>query len=285
VKLGLAIFPTDESVSPAWLARRAEELGFESVFFTEHTHIPASRETPWPAGGELPREYARILDPFVATTQAATVTERVRVGTGICLICQHEPIALAKSVASVDHVSGGRFEFGIGAGWNREEMRNHGVDPRTRFALMGERVAALKAIWGSEEASFAGRDASFERIWSWPKPVQRPHPPVLVGGNGPTAEDRVLAYGDGWMPNAGGDDDALLGRIAELRRRAADAGREIGVTLSAAPSRPERLARYAEAGVERCVFYVPSAGEDAVESKIERVLDSAAEVGVGPERP
>src|SRR5215210_1502130 len=182
--LGLAMFATDETPSPAWVAQRAEERGFESVFFPEHTHIPASRDTPYPAGGELPREYSHVLDPFVACTHAAAATERLRVGTGICLVCQHDPIATAKTVASVDHVSGGRFEFGVGAGWNREEMANHGVDPRTRFALMGERVAAMQAIWTQDEASFTGRDTSFERIWSWPKPVQRPHPPILVSGNG-----------------------------------------------------------------------------------------------------
>jgi probable F420-dependent oxidoreductase len=280
VDLGLAMFATDESPSPAWLARRAEEAGFESVFFPEHTHIPASRETPYPAGGDLPREYSRMLDPFVACTQAAAVTERLRVGTGICLVAQHHPIACAKAVASVDHVSGGRFLFGVGAGWNHEEMRHHGVDPAGRFALIAERVEAMKAIWRDDEASFAGRDVRFERIWSWPKPVQRPHPPVLVGGNGPRVLDRVLAFGDHWMPNVVGGDDALLERVGEVRRRAADAGREVGVTVNAAPSRPERLARYAEAGVERLVFYVPPGPQDAVEAKIERVLGSAAEAGV-----
>lgn len=278
--LGLAIFATDESVSPAWLASRAEALGFESVFFPEHTHIPASRATPYPAGGELPREYGRLLDPFVAATSAAAATTTLRVGLGILLVPQHEPIACAKAVASLDHLSGGRLLFGVGAGWNEEEMRNHGVDPRTRFGLMREHVEAMQAIWRDDEASYQGRHVRFERIWSWPKPVQRPHPPILVGGNGPRVLDRVLAYGDHWMPNVVGGDDALLARIAELRTRAADAGREIGITVNAAPSRPERLERYAQAGVDRCVFYVPSAGEAPVEAKIERVLGSAAAVGL-----
>ena len=273
--LGLAMFATDESITPAELARIAEDAGFESVFFPEHTHIPASRATPYPAGGELPREYSHTLDPFVACTHAAAATERLRVGTGICLVNQHDPIVLAKQVASVDLLSDGRFLFGIGAGWNREEMANHGVDPRTRFARMGEQVRAMQAIWTQEEASYDGR---FERIWSWPKPVQDPHPPVLIGGNGPTVLDRVLDYGDHWMPNVVGGDDDLIARIDELRARAE---RPVGVTVNAAPSRPERIARYAEAGVERLLFYVPAPGRrEDVEAKIERVLDSAGQAGV-----
>ena len=280
--LGLAIFATDESVGPGWLAKRAEALGFESVFFPEHTHIPASRATPYPAGGELPREYSRLLDPIVAATHAAAVTETIRIGTGVCLVAQHDPITCAKVVASIDQLSGGRLLFGVGAGWNEEEMRNHGVEPRTRFALVREHVEAMQAIWRDDVASYAGRHVRFERIWSWPKPVQRPHPPILVGGNGERVLDRVLAYGDHWMPNAVGGDDALLARVEELRARAAEAGRQIGVTINAAPSRRERLERYALAGIERCIFYVPSAGPDEVEAKIARVLASAATVGLAP---
>jgi probable F420-dependent oxidoreductase len=275
--LGLAIFATDESVTPAWLATRAEALGFESVFFPEHTHIPAGRATPYPAGGELPREYSRLFDPFVAATHAAAATETIRVGLGIILVPQREPIACAKAAASVDHLSGGRLLFGVGAGWNVEEMRNHGVDPGRRFGQMREHVEAMQAIWRDDEASYAGRHVQFGRIWSWPKPVQRPGPPILVGGNGKGVLDRVLAYGDHWMPNVVGGDDVLLARIEELRSRAE---RPVGVTVNAAPSRQEQLERYAEAGVERCVFYVPSAVADAVEAKIERVLDSAAQVGL-----
>ena len=285
MELALAIFATDTSIAPGELARLAEDAGFESLFFPEHTHIPASRETPYPAGGDLPPEYWHTIDPFVSCTHAAAATERLKVGTGICLVPQREPIATAKSVASVDHVSGGRFLFGVGAGWNLEEMRNHGVDPPGRFGLMRERVEAMKAIWTQEEASYHGRHVDFERIWSWPKPVQRPHPPVLVGGNGERVLDRVLAYGDHWMPNTLPDDDGTIARIEELRRRAADAGREVGVTLNAAPTRPERLARYAEAGVDRAVFYVPPAGREDIEPRIERILDSAGQVGVRPGGP
>ncbi|CAA9499020.1 MAG: putative N5, N10-methylenetetrahydromethanopterin reductase-related protein [uncultured Solirubrobacteraceae bacterium] len=270
--IGLAIFPTADTPPPGDLARLVEERGFESIWFPEHTHIPASRETPYPAGGELPPEYSRTLDPFVALTAAAAATTRIRLGFGICLVIQRDPIVTAKAVASLDQVSGGRVLFGVGAGWNREEMRDHGTDPRTRMALLEERVEAMRLLWTEDEATYSGRFVSFERAWSWPKPVQQPHPPVLVGGNGPTVEDRVLAFGDAWMPNlVGRDDDALLGRIDALRRRAADAGRPVTVTVNAMSTRPERIARYAEAGVERICFYLPSASRDEIERRLERI--------------
>jgi probable F420-dependent oxidoreductase len=275
VHLGVAIFPTDETPAPADVARMVEERGFESLFFPEHTHIPASRETPYPAGGELPREYSRTLDPFIALTAAACATTTLRIGTGICLVIQRDPIVLAKEVASLDRVSGGRFVFGVGAGWNREEMRDHGTDPRTRMRLLHERVDAMKALWTQDEASYAGEFVSFDRAWSWPKPVQSPHPPILVGGNGPTVLDRVLAFGDAWMPNVI-DDDLLLGQIDELRGRAADAGREIGVTINAAPTRPERVERYAAAGVDRLVFYLPAGDRAAVEARLDTLVERTA---------
>ncbi len=193
MEFGVGYFPTGDGVSPGEIARLAEQRGFESLFFAEHTHIPASRESPFPGGGELPRKYANTYDPFVALSASAAATSSLRVGTGICLVVERDPIVTAKEVASIDHISGGRFEFGVGAGWNREEMSNHGTDPRTRMRLMAERIEAMKAIWTEDEASYKGRFVEFERIWSWPKPLQRPHPPILVGGNGPTVLDRVLA--------------------------------------------------------------------------------------------
>jgi probable F420-dependent oxidoreductase len=268
---GLAVFPTDETLAPDELARLAEERGFESLFFPEHTHIPASRETPYPAGGELPREYARTYDPFVALTAAAAATERIKVGTGICLAMQRDPIVTAKAAASIDRLSGGRFLFGVGAGWNEEEMRNHGTDPATRFARLRESVEAIRAIWTTDEASYAGDHVSFERIWCWPKPVQDGGPPVLLGGNGPKVLDRVLAYADEWMPNPVPDDETVLARVAELRERADAAGRSVRITLNASSTRPERLAKYADAGVERALFYLPSAPGDEVEQRLERV--------------
>ncbi len=217
MKFGLAMFVTEDTPSPSELARTAEERGFESLFFPEHTHIPASRDTPYPAGGELPPEYSRTYDPFVALTAAAAATERLLVGTGICLVVERDPIITAKEVATLDHISGGRFLFGVGAGWNVEEMRNHGTDASHRFGLMRERIEAMKAIWTEDEASYSGRHVNLERIWAWPKPLQKPHPPILVGGNGPRVVDRVLAYGDEWMPNRIAGDDAFIARLERAR--------------------------------------------------------------------
>jgi probable F420-dependent oxidoreductase len=270
MKLAAAVFPTDETLAPDEVARLCEERGFESLWFPEHTHIPASRETPYPAGGDLPSMYWRSLDPFVALTAAALATTTLRIGTGICLVVERDPIITAKEVASLDLLSDGRVEFGVGAGWNREEMRNHGTDPRTRMAVMAERVEAIKTIWTQDEASYSGEHVAFDRIWSWPKPVQDPHPPVWVGGNGPTVEDRVLRFGDGWMPNVV-DDDALLARFDALRGRA---DREIRLAINASPRRPERLERYVNAGIERAIFYLPSAGRDEIEQHVDTIHDS-----------
>ncbi|HLM26414.1 MAG TPA: LLM class F420-dependent oxidoreductase, partial [Thermoleophilaceae bacterium] len=188
MELGLAILLTDYSIQPARLAALAEERDFESLFLAEHTHIPTSRDTPYPGGAELPREYSHTVDPFVGLSAAATATERLKVGTGVCLVTERDPIVTAKEVATLDHVSGGRVFFGVGAGWNKEEMRNHGTDPRRRWSVMRERVEAMKAIWTQEQAEYHGRFVDFDPISSWPKPVQKPHPPVLVGGVG----DKVL---------------------------------------------------------------------------------------------
>ncbi len=269
------MFPADYAADPATIARLVEERGFESLFFPEHTHIPASRRTPYPGGGELPREYSHTLDLFVGLTAAAAATERLLVATGICLVVERDPIITAKEVASLDHVSGGRFLFGVGGGWNEEEMSNHGTDPKRRFSLMRERVEAMKAIWTSDEAEYHGSYVDFDPIWCWPKPVQKPHPPILVGGNGPKVLDRVLAYGDEWMPNRIADEEKFFARVAELQERAAAAGRDsIPVTFSGAPGKPDVIERLAGAGIHRCVFYVPPvpAGE------IERHLDKRAEL-------
>ncbi|MGH9104428.1 MAG: LLM class F420-dependent oxidoreductase, partial [Acidimicrobiales bacterium] len=236
---GVAIFPTHESADPASVARLVEERGHGSLFFPEHTHIPASRQSPWTGGAEMPRRYAHTYDLFVAMTAAATVTRRLRIGSGICLVIERDPIITAKAVASIDVLSGGRVDFGVGAGWNREEMANHGTDPRARMALLVERVEAMKAIWAEEEATYHGEHVNFDRIWSWPKPAQRPHPPVLVGGNGPTVLERVLAVGDAWFPNhsRGG----LLERAAELHRRA---DRPIDLMVMGVPAEAKVLESY-----------------------------------------
>ena len=270
---GIGYFPTHDAVSPGALARLVEERGHESLFFPEHTHIPASRETPYPAGGELPRKYFHTYDLFVALTAAAAATSRLRIASGICLVIERDPITTAKEVASVDFLSGGRMEFGVGAGWNREEMANHGTDPRVRMAVMAERVEAMKAIWTQDEASYHGKHVNFERIWSWPKPAQRPHPPVLVGGNGPTVLDRVLRFGDAWLPNNTGED--LLARARELWARA---DRPIDVIVMGAPAKPAALEQFANAGVRRVVRWIPSATLGPVERALERWEDAIAEL-------
>jgi probable F420-dependent oxidoreductase len=270
MKFGVAIFPTESVPPPSELAVMAEERGFECLLFPEHTHIPASRESPWPGGDELPPWYSRTYDPFVALTAAAMATERLLIGTGICLVIERDPIVTAKEVASVDVLSGGRFLFGVGAGWNAEEMRNHGTDPSRRFSLMRERIEAMKAIWTEDEASYSGPQVGFEHIWSWPKPVQKPHPPVLIGGDGPTVLDRVLAYGDEWMPNRVREEE-LTARIAELNARAAEAGRgSIPVTVVGMAPDPERIERLAQAGIHRVVFWLPQDGLEAVEQGFDR---------------
>lgn len=268
---GLAIFSTESTPAPTEVARMAEERGFESLFFPDHTHIPVSRETPYPAGGELPDEYSHTYDPIVACMAAATATERLRVGTGICLVVERDPITTAKETATVDRLSGGRFLFGVGAGWNVEEMRNHGTDASKRFGLLRERVEAIRTIWSEEEAEYHGKHVDFDPIWSWPKPVQQPGPPVLLGGNGRTVGDRVLAFADEWFPNRIGDEDKFIARIEKLRRRGQEeAGREIGVTLQLAPTEPEGIERYEKAGVHRCVWYLPPRDLSSVERALDR---------------
>jgi len=258
MRFGLLMFPTHYAIRPDELARAAEEHGFESLFVPEHTHIPADRRSPWPGGGELPKEYSHTYDPFVALAVAAAATERILLGTGVCLVVERDPIVTAKEVASLDHLSRGRLVFGIGGGWNREEMAHHGTDPRTRFDLMRERVLAMTAIWTQDEASYHGEYVDFDGVWSWPKPLQHPRPPVLVGGNGPKTLERVVDYGDGWMPIASSDRDELAARIAELQKLAANRGRsDIPVTLFGARAREDDVAYWQEAGVDRVLFALP----------------------------
>ena len=278
MKIGLAMFPTDYAIAPAELGRLAEAHDFDCLLFPEHTHIPASRKTPWPGGGDLPDEYSHTYDPFVALAQVAAVTERLLIGTGICLVVERDPIVCAKEVASLDRLSGGRVLFGVGAGWNREEMENHGTDPGRRFGVMRERIAAMKAIWTEDEAEYHGRHVDFDPIWCWPKPIQDPHPPLLVGGGGDRVLERVVAFGDEWMPNRGLDDaDALGRRIEELQRLASDAGRgHIPVTAFGAPRDADLLRRLEEAGVHRAVWYVPPVPHDEAASRVEHYAERAA---------
>jgi probable F420-dependent oxidoreductase len=263
MEFGIGYFPTHDALGPGSVARLVEEHGQESLFFAEHTHIPAGRETPYPGRGDLPRKYAHCLDLFVALTAAAEATSKLRIGSGVCLVIQRDPIICANEVASIDQLSGGRFEFGVGAGWNREEMSNHGTDPRTRMRLLRERVEAMKAIWTQEEASYHGEFVNFERIWSWPKPLQWPHPPVLVGGNGPTVLDRVIEFGDAWFPNL--VRDGIFERIDELRARSEA---KIEVSVMSAPAAPAVLERLAEAGCRRAVHWLPSGGLSVLETAL-----------------
>jgi probable F420-dependent oxidoreductase len=269
---GVGYFPTHYGLGPGPLARLLEVRGQDAVFFAEHSHIPASRDTPYPEGDRLPTKYRHCYDQFVALTAAVAATTTLRVGSGVCLVVQRDPIITANEVASVDHLSGGRFEFGVGAGWNREEMSNHGTDPRVRMAVLRERVEAMKAIWTQDEASYAGEYVRFERIWSYPKPAQRPHPPVLVGGDGPTVVDRVLAFGDGWIPNYRGD-PAIFDRIKDLRTRAE---RPVEVQMLSAPADPGVLERMRVAGVRRALHWLPSGDRGPVERALDRWEDAIA---------
>ena len=273
MKLGLTMFPTEYSIAPAELARAAEQRGFESLWFPEHSHIPAKRESPWPGGPELPKMYYDVMEPFVALAAAAAVTTKLRVATGICLVVQRDPIQTAKHVATLDRVASGRFLFGIGAGWNAEEMRDHGTDARTRIALMRERVAAMKEIWTKPKAEFHGKYVDFEPIMAWPKPVQKPHPPIHVGGGFPNGARRAIAYGDGWMPIHGRDE--IAARLPEFRRMAEDAGRDpASLEVSVFGARPERklLDELAAAGVQRAIFGLAPEPAD----KVLPLLDRAA---------
>jgi probable F420-dependent oxidoreductase len=271
MKFGICTFVTDETIRPSTLAVALEERGFDSLFLAEHSHIPASRETPYPGGGELPRYYYRTLDPFVALTAAATVTDRLRLGTGIALAIQRDPIHLAKEVASLDLVSGGRVSFGVGVGWNREEMRDHGTDPRTRGARLNEQLAAMTELWTKDEAEFHGKFVDFGPAFAWPKPVQQPRPPIFVGGDSPAALARVAAHGDGWMPNAKRQPDEIRDQIARAAEALGPNARLIGAFARATP---EIVEAYQEGGAEELDFVlVPGPTAD-----VQRTLDKIATI-------
>ena len=263
MKYGAMMFSTDYSIRPDDLAKMLEERGFESMWVPEHTHIPANRQSAWPGGGELPKDYWHTYDPFVALTAAAAVTNEIKLGTGICLMIERDPITTAKEIASLDLISNGRFIFGIGGGWNSEEMEDHGTDFRTRWRLLRENSLAMKQIWTADEAEFHGEYVNFDKMWAYPKPLQKPHPPILMGGDGPTTFDRVVEYCDGWMPigsrNSGGP--SLSEKIALLKRQASEAGRDpesLDITSFGVRPDPELVARLEESGVNRIIFTLPS---------------------------
>jgi probable F420-dependent oxidoreductase len=264
MKFGVLIFATDYSIPPNDFARACEDRGFESVWFTEHTHIPASRRSPWPLGPELPKEYWHTHDLFVSLTAAAAATTTIKVGSGICLVIEHDPIVLAKQVASVDQLSNGRLLFGIGGGWNAEEMENHGTPFQRRWKVLRERIEAMKAIWGADAAEYHGEFVNFDPMWSYPKPWQKPHPPVLLGTLSTQGLQRVVRYCDGWIP-AGIQLKDLSTAIQNLQALAAQAGRkasDIPVSLFGTPGEDAPLRQCQELGIERVVFIVPSENKE-----------------------
>ena len=282
MQFGITSFLTEYGIDPVALARGVEERGFFGLFLTEHTHIPVSRRTPWPGGDVLPRQYRHLFDPFVALGAMAAVTDRIVLGTAVTLVNQHHPINLAKQVAGVEQLAPGRVEIGVGPGWNREEMENHGIDPRRRTAQMLERIEALRTIWTQDEAEYHGKFVDFDPIWSWPKPTAAP--PVLIGGGGPTVLDRVLSHGDGWLPMRirPAEIDAFTERLAELRRRAADAGRSYTVTLFGGVRTPAAIDAYARAGVDRVLYTLTDRSGSGAAAETFTELDHLAALnGVG----
>jgi probable F420-dependent oxidoreductase len=280
MKYGLTIFPTDSSISPAEIALAAEARGFESIWFPEHSHIPARRESPWPGGPELPKMYYDVFEPFVALAAAAAVTKTLKLATGICLVVQRDPIQLAKSVATLDRVSSGRFLFGIGAGWNAEEMRNHGTDFKQRLGVMRERVLAMKQIWTKSKAEFHGKHVDFDPIMTWPKPVQQPHPPIHVGGGFPAAAKRAIEYGDGWMPIFGRNE--IVSKLPELRSLLEAAGRDPGafeVTIFGMGPLPAEVEKARAAGITRVIFGLPPEPAEKVLPLLDRYAELARSVG------
>ena len=280
MKIGIAMFLTDYSITPGDLGQAVEERGFESLWVPEHTHIPTSRKSPWPGGPDLPDVYKQTLDPFMALTAAAAATRRIKLATGICLVVERDPIHNAKEVATLDHLSGGRFIFGVGGGWNAEEMAHHGTDFKTRFALMRERIEAMKAIWTSDVAEYHGEYVRFEPMWAWPKPVQKPHPPILVGGEFPHGAKRAIAFGNGWMPIGGRGLDALE-ILPRFRQMAAEAGRnpdELPMSVFAAPQKADRLKGYRDARVDRAIFMLPTTGRDAALKDLDAAAALARQV-------
>ena len=280
MKLGVFSFNTEYSIRPDVLAAAAEERGFDSVWFPEHTHIPASRETAFPPGGDLPKEYIHMSDPFISCMAAAMATKTIKVGTGVCLLIQHEPLALAKTVATLDRLSGGRFLFGVGAGWIREEMENHGTPFDKRWRVLEERVKALKALWTEDESSFHGEFVNFDRVWSYPKPIQQPHPPIILGTFASKwGRQRVADIADGWMPIDVYHDDIKVD-VDDLWARLKAGGRD-PATVSISmfdifETSEEDLERFAGYGfVERVIPRCPTADEDTVL----RWLDRYAEIG------
>ncbi len=260
MRLGVMVLPTDRTMPPAALARAVEDRGLASLFLPEHTHIPTSRRTPYPGGEPLKEEFRRLLDPLVALSMAAAVTSTIELGTGIMLVNEHDHIALAKAISTLDHLSGGRFVLGAGFGWNEDEMEHHGVDPRRRRAVFREKVLAMIELWTQEEASFQGDHVSFSPSWQWPKPARKPHPPILLGGGaGPGFFKHIVEYADGWLPIGGA---GLIDDIAALRQAAEDAGRDpddLSINIFGTKPDPGKFEHFRSIGIDRVVMGLPPA--------------------------
>lgn len=267
MKFGVTMFPTDYSIAPHDLALEAEARGFESLWFPEHSHIPTSRKSPWPGGPDLPKWYFDTYDQFLALTAAAAVTKTIKLGTGVCLVVQRDPIYTAKEVATLDRISNGRFLFGIGGGWNAEEMADHGTtDFKGRFKLMRQRIEAMKEIWTKSKPKFDSELVKFDEMMQWPKPVQKPHPPIIVGGGFPHGARRAIAYGNGWMPigGRGGDTLAMIPPFLEMLKEKGRKPEEVPILLFGVGMDVEALKRARDAGVDRVVFGVPPEAKDKV---------------------
>jgi len=267
MRVGIAYFPVDYGIDIRVLARAAEERGFESLFVPEHTHIPTSRRSPYPGGGDLPKSYSHTHDPFIALSFAAAVTKKILLATGVCLIPQRDPIVTAKCVSSLDQLSGGRFVFGIGGGWNVDEMENHGARYETRFKLMRERILAMKALWTQEEASFHGAMVNFDPVWLYPKPAQKPNPPILLGGSSDHTVKRVVEFCDGWIPLATRGGFEPKEAVARLRKAAASVGRDystLSISTFGTPPNAETLTAHRDAGIYRAVLPIPDVSRDEI---------------------
>ena len=277
LKSGISMFFTDYSMGPGELGQALESRGYESLWAPEHSHIPVSRKTAFPGGGDLPKKYYDCMDPFVTLTAAAMATETLKVGTGICLIQQRDPIQTAKLVASIDQVTGGRFLFGVGNGWNQDEMENHGTEFKTRHARARENIEAMKEIWTKSKAEYHGQYVNFDPMMTWPKPVQKPYPPIIVGGAFPYAAKRAIAYGDGWIPRADRLEKTGVGVIIDqFRQMATEAGRDLAtlpITIFRVPDELPRLKFCEEIGIDRVVFTLPAEKEDKLLPILDRWAD------------
>lgn len=280
MKFGVAMFMTDYSIGPAELARAVEARGLESLWAPEHSHIPLPRTSPWPGGGELPKMYYDVMDPFVVLSVAAAVTTTLKIGTGVCLVVQRDPIQVAKEVASLDQVSNGRFLFGVGGGWNAEEMGNHGTEFKSRFKLMRERIEAMKAIWTEKQPEYQGEMVRLQKMMTWPKPVQKPHPPIIVGGGFPQAARRAIRYGNGWIPLGGRMD--LPAVLPEFYRMAEEAGRkreELPISNFGVKLGDDSIAKSADAGIERVVISLPPEPADTILPMLDEIAAQAQKYG------